>query len=68
MCRLNIGRLCAGCICAKCGYLKDCGIMEGNTNWYCHNICMGEAGAMNRCSQFEPITPASETEPWEEEK
>lgn len=52
MSRLNLGDFCRECLCAECSNRKYCGIMEGNTNWYCHNTCEGQCGMMKQCSQF----------------
>ena len=50
---LNLGEFCKECLCAVCGRREYCGTMEGNTDWYCKNECVGECGCMNNCSQFE---------------
>lgn len=50
---LNLGEFCKECLCSVCGYRKYCGTMEGNTDGYCKEVCKGETGCMNQCSQFE---------------
>lgn len=50
---LDLGEFCKECLCAICRHRENCGTMEGNTDWYCHEECKGNDGCMNRCSQFE---------------
>ena len=50
---MNLGEFCKECLCSVCGYRKYCRIMECNTDWYCKEVCKGETGCMNQCSQFE---------------
>lgn len=61
MMELNLGDFCKECLCAKCYYRECCGVLEGNTNWYCHNECKGQDGTVNRCSEFSPM-PTGEQE------
>ncbi|MFY9379090.1 MAG: hypothetical protein WAP07_02460 [Acutalibacteraceae bacterium] len=50
---INLGDNCKYCKCAKCKYWEKCGILEGNTQWYCENDCLGEGSATTVCSEFE---------------
>ena len=45
---------CDECLCSKCRNKGSCGTWEGNTEWYCKNICTGDVGCMTQCSQYEP--------------
>lgn len=49
---LNLGEFCKECLCARCEYRKSCGTLEGNTDWYCREVCKGNDGCMKNCSQF----------------
>lgn len=49
---LNLGEFCEECLCSVCRYRKGCGTLEGNTDWYYHEVCKGDDGCMNKCSQF----------------
>lgn len=62
MTKLNLGDFCKECRCAKCYYRECCGALEGNTNWYCHNECKGQAGTTNRCSEFSPMPTGEQVE------
>lgn len=50
---LELGKFCDGCLCAICGFRPYCGILEGDTEWYCHELCKGNDGSMKQCIQFE---------------
>lgn len=50
---LTYGEDCKYCLCARCKNWSSCGIIQGNTEQYCENDCLGEDGALNICSEFE---------------
>ena len=47
------GDNCRWCLCAKCKNWIKCGIMNGNTEEWCEEECLGESSQMSQCSDFE---------------
>lgn len=55
----SLGDNCKYCLCASCANLESCGTMEGNTEWYCENDCVGEDGCMTDCSEYDRKFPSN---------
>lgn len=47
------GDNCKYCLCARCKNWSSCGVLEGNTEQYCENDCLGEDCTTRNCSEFE---------------
>lgn len=49
----NYGDNCKYCLCSRCKHWKNCGEMNGNTEEWCEEECLGENSTRDYCSEFE---------------
>ena len=49
----DYGDNCRYCLCATCNAWKICGTLNGNTEEWCEEECLGENSQTEQCSDYE---------------